>query len=660
MSPEADLNQDGIVDVLDLSILVSNWGTNNPEVDLNDDGIVDVLDLSILVSSWGQTATVSNIIAFRDSSGNAANTTNLSVTIPASVQEGDLLLLVGTRSATDTAPTPVGWTLLSGYPKDGGSHRVYTWWKIASNGDATTLVSISSPGINKMSLQVIAYSAIDQLTPIGVESFAPETNPDLTRSAPGATATADDMWAVTVHGYRGSDPSNWTTPIGMTKRDERYTTGDGAVAVLVSDSAGSIGATGIIFGPKDASLTATETNNGFGITLLLAPGVTEPVAPATPSSLNATAGDAQVTLAWGSVSGADSYQVYRSLSPESGFSAIQSDLSVATHIDTGLTNGTTYYYRVTATNQYGSSGFSETVSAVPTESIITLPRFAGDPMPLVTGKSFWGAAINGNGDPVPRHETPSGASLSIRRTFYQWHHHESVPNGWLYSTVRDDHANNRLPFVSTKTPPWGEFASGIHDARIDQLLIELESYNKPTWLCFHHEPENDIGEAGTIAEWRSMQSRVRTRIDALSIQNVAFMPILMYWTWVPASGRNPEDWWVADCFDGFFVDIYRDTEDGDMFSGDRWVDFVQWCENKGLPFGTGEWGNRGTDAQAAQEMQDFWDWGFINNKDMIGHCYFDSDLNSDTGGWTLSGEPLNKFHDILSNDTRVMRINDLP
>ncbi len=87
-----------------------------------------------------------------------------------------------------------------------------------------------------------------------------------------------------------------------------------------------------------------------------------------------------------------------------------------------------------------------------------------------------------------------------------------------------------------------------------------------------------------------------------------------------------------------------------------WTKFVAWAEAKGMPYGLGEWGSRGTDTAAAQRMQSYWDWSFISGRDMIAYSYFDSSLNSDTGAWTLTGEPYNKFIDILKNDNRVSRI----
>src|SRR5437868_3920538 len=50
-----DLNGDGTVNVFDLSILLSNWGTSDATADINRDGTVNIFDLSTLLSHWGQT-----------------------------------------------------------------------------------------------------------------------------------------------------------------------------------------------------------------------------------------------------------------------------------------------------------------------------------------------------------------------------------------------------------------------------------------------------------------------------------------------------------------------------------------------------------------------------------------------------------------------------
>ncbi|MCR4264453.1 MAG: dockerin type I domain-containing protein [Candidatus Roizmanbacteria bacterium] len=49
--PVEDLNNDGKVDLSDLSIFIAHWGiSKNKDMDLNADGAVDAIDLSILLS----------------------------------------------------------------------------------------------------------------------------------------------------------------------------------------------------------------------------------------------------------------------------------------------------------------------------------------------------------------------------------------------------------------------------------------------------------------------------------------------------------------------------------------------------------------------------------------------------------------------------------
>ncbi len=50
---QADLNCDNLVNILDLSILLSKWNTTDATSDINHDGKVSVFDLSILLSKWG-------------------------------------------------------------------------------------------------------------------------------------------------------------------------------------------------------------------------------------------------------------------------------------------------------------------------------------------------------------------------------------------------------------------------------------------------------------------------------------------------------------------------------------------------------------------------------------------------------------------------------
>ncbi len=87
--------------------------------------------------------------------------------------------------------------------------------------------------------------------------------------------------------------------------------------------------------------------------------------PAAPAGLSATAGNAQVTLNWTASAGATSYNVSRSTTNGGGYVSVATGLAGTSYLNTGLTNGTAYYYVVTATNAAGTSGNSNQATATP-------------------------------------------------------------------------------------------------------------------------------------------------------------------------------------------------------------------------------------------------------------------------------------------------------
>ena len=87
--------------------------------------------------------------------------------------------------------------------------------------------------------------------------------------------------------------------------------------------------------------------------------------PQTPTNLTAHGADSKVVLSWSAALGATRYNVKRSATPGGPYSSINSSVHGTTFTDTGLTNGTTYYYVVSASNSQGESGDSNEASATP-------------------------------------------------------------------------------------------------------------------------------------------------------------------------------------------------------------------------------------------------------------------------------------------------------
>ena len=127
-------------------------------------------------------------------------------------------------------------------------------------------------------------------------------------------------------------------------------------------------------------------------------GTTNP--PPTPVGLSATAGDARVLLNWTVSIGAVSYNVKRSTS--SGTETTITNVSAANYTDRQVHNGATYYYQVSALNEYGQSTNSVEVNATPQEFVhatVLVDFGSGDPNDVTTSPDadghYWNNVLAG-------------------------------------------------------------------------------------------------------------------------------------------------------------------------------------------------------------------------------------------------------------------------
>jgi len=113
------------------------------------------------------------------------------------------------------------------------------------------------------------------------------------------------------------------------------------------------------------SISATVPSQS--ITLFVIPAGGAVTAPTAPTGLAATVGSGAVTLTWNASGGATSYTVYRAPTSGGVFSPVGTVTSPAptTFTNTGLTNGTTYFYIVSGTNSAGTGPVSTQVAATP-------------------------------------------------------------------------------------------------------------------------------------------------------------------------------------------------------------------------------------------------------------------------------------------------------
>lgn len=125
--------------------------------------------------------------------------------------------------------------------------------------------------------------------------------------------------------------------------------------------------------------------------------------PAVPTGLSASASNGFVNLQWNANAGATAYNVKRS-TRSSGYFATVTTTGSTSFTDTGLINGLTYYYKVSAIGSSGPSSDSAAVSATPTgptvipnATPVNLSSYYNRNAIYTDGSSFAAGADGGSG-----------------------------------------------------------------------------------------------------------------------------------------------------------------------------------------------------------------------------------------------------------------------
>ena len=167
------------------------------------------------------------------------------------------------------------------------------------------------------------------------------------------------------------------------------------------------------------------------------------------------------------------------------------------------------------------------------------PNVVQDKVPLPRKGAYFGAFVAVNADhtgPTEQlaqegFEAMVGRKMAVDKEGYPW------DEGWPTNYASWSRDRGRImtfgwnaQLYDGSVIKWADVADGRYDADIDAKAVAIKAFEAPAFFVFNHEPENQVGQAGTEQDFIDAYRHVHDRFVADGVANLSYALVLMAYT----------------------------------------------------------------------------------------------------------------------------------
>jgi uncharacterized protein (TIGR02145 family) len=313
----------------------------------------------------------------------------------------------------------------------------------------------------------------------------------------GVTATANSATSITI---------GWSSVTGATGyRVYRSSTTSGTYEEVGTSATTSYENTGLTASTAYYYKVAAYSNGGEGSQSSYATATTREVG--TPTGVTAAANStSSITVSWSSVAGADGYRIYRSTASSGTYIQVGTS-ETALYTDNDLSDGTAYYYKVTAYNS-GGEGSQSNVASGTTQPVAP----TGVKVEISGTRSItigWSSVTGATGYRVYRSSASSGTYIQVgtsaTTTYTNAGLTESTTYYYKVAAYNNGGQGSQSDTVSATTKLYGTVSDGQRSYRTVVIgtqtwMAENLNYAVDGSVCYGNNTAN-CDTYGRLYDW---------------------------------------------------------------------------------------------------------------------------------------------------------------